>query len=69
MCRIFKWVRVFVGFSIKSEFPEKETQKVKYKNPKVRISQRCEIVKSNNRIIKKLESSKIKKFKYAKDVK
>ena len=43
---------------------EKETQKGKYKNPKVQKSNRCEIVKSINRFIKKIE-----KFKYAKDVK
>ena len=32
---------------------EKETQKGKYKNPKVQLCKRCEIVKSNNRIIQK----------------
>ena len=30
---------------------EKETQKGKYKNPKVQKFKRCEIVKSNNRIM------------------
>ena len=44
--------------------PEKETQ-----NPKVQKSKRCEIVKSNNRISQKSKSSKIKRFKCAKDVK
>ena len=62
--------------------PEKETLKGKYKNPKLK-SKRCEIVKSNNRIIQKVKICKrseivnpiielLKKFKssnYAKDVK
>ena len=47
-------------------FSEKGTKKGKYKNPKVQKFKRCEIVQSNNRIIQKLESSEIQKFKYAK---
>ena len=37
----------------------RELQKGKYKNPIVQKSKRCEIVKSNNRIIKKLKSSNL----------
>ena len=43
-----------------------ETQKGKYKNPKVQISKRCEIVKSNNRIIKKIGKFKNKKVQICK---
>ena len=47
---------------------EKETQKGKYKNPKVKKSKRCEIVKYNNRIIQKSESSEIEKLKYKENI-
>ena len=53
-------------FSMKSE---KETQKVKYKNPKVQKSKRCEIVKFNNRIIQKIEKFKNRKVQICKSVK
>ena len=43
-------------------FPEKETPKGKYKNPKVQKSKRYEIVKSNNRIIQKSKSSNMQKM-------
>ena len=39
-----------------SVITEKETQKGKYKNPKVQKSKRCEIVKSNKRNIQKSKS-------------
>ena len=41
---------------------EKETQKGKYKNPQVQICERCERVKSNNRIIQKSISSNMQKM-------
>ena len=51
-----------------TEKSEKETQKGKYKNPKVQKSKRCDVVKSNNRIIQKSKSSKIKKLKYKENI-
>ena len=39
--------------------PEKETQKGKIKNPKIKKFKRCENVKSNNRIILKMRKCKI----------
>ena len=41
---------------------EQETQKGKYKNPKVQKSKRCEIVKSNNKIIQKSKTSNMHKI-------
>ena len=38
---------------VKQNYTEKETQKGKYKNLKIKKSKRCEILKSNNRIIQK----------------
>ena len=56
------------GFKlVKQNYTEKETQKGKYKNLKIKKSKRCEILKSNNRIIQKYVQ--IYMFKYAKDVK
>jgi hypothetical protein len=53
------WLNLFNFISFR---PEKETQKWKYKNPKVQKSNRCEIVKSNNRIIQKSKSWNIQKI-------
>ena len=48
--------------------PEKGTQKEKYKNPKVKKSKSCEIVKSNNRIIKKSKRSHMQKMRNIKKI-
>ena len=46
----------------RTDKPEKETQEGKYKNPKGQKFKSCEIVKSNNRIIKKSQSSNMQKL-------
>ena len=58
------WLGVKVGECLSSLFYKYKSvpEKGKYKNPKVKICKRCEIVKSNNSIIQKSKSSNMQKM-------